>query len=114
MTAVYTMGSWMPNPGREEDFVAAWSEFAAWASSQPGAGTLRLVRNLTAPERFVSFGDWKAIAAVRAWKGSPEFKERMARVLQHVSEFNPTELELVATADEGHASRPEALVTGGA
>ena len=57
MTAVYTMGSWMPNPGREEDFVAAWSEFAAWASSQPGAGTLRLVRNLTAPERFVSFGD---------------------------------------------------------
>ena len=51
---------------------------------------------------------------MRAWKGSPEFKERMARVLQHVSEFNPTELELVATADEGHASRPEALVTGGA
>ena len=114
MTAIYTMGSWTPNPGREEAFVQAWSEFAAWASSQPGAGTLRLVRNLTAPERFVSFGDWKAIAVVRAWKGSPEFKERMARVLQHVSEFNPTELELVATADDGQISRPETLVTGGA
>ena len=82
------------------------------AVSQPDAGTLRLVRNLTAPERFVSFGDWAAIAGVRAWKGSPEFKERIARVLQHVSEFTPTELELVATADEGQTTRPEALVTG--
>ena len=114
MTAVYTLGSWTPNPDREDAFVAAWSEFAAWASSQPGAGTLRLVRNLTAPERFVSFGDWEAIAAVRGWKGSPEFKERMARVQQHVCEFNPTELTLVATAEAGETTRPEAPVAGAA
>src|SRR5262249_34987919 len=81
---VYTMGTWKPNPGSQEAFVEAWSQFAGWASSMPGAGTLRLVRDLHEPGRFVSFGAWDSIDYVRAWKGSPEFKERMARVLQHV------------------------------
>jgi hypothetical protein len=32
---------------------------------------------------------------VRAWKSSPEFRERMAQVLRHVDAFEPTELEVV-------------------
>jgi heme-degrading monooxygenase HmoA len=105
MSETYTTGSWTPNPGREEAFIEAWCEFAAWASSRPGAGTLRLVRNLSEPNRFVSFGSWETIEAVRAWKASPEFRERMARVLQHVGEFRPSELELVASADAGVTTR---------
>jgi heme-degrading monooxygenase HmoA len=101
MSAIYTTGSWKPNPGSEEAFVEAWSEFAAWASAMPGAGELRLVRDLHEPGRFVSFGDWQDLERVRAWKSSPEFRERMARVLQHVDDFGPTELELVATAEQG-------------
>jgi heme-degrading monooxygenase HmoA len=101
---VYTTGSWRPNPGSEEAFVEAWSEFAGWASSMPGAGALRLVRDLGEPSRFVSFGAWEDIDHVRAWKSSPEFRERMARVLQHVDDFQPTELALVATAQGGEVS----------
>jgi trimethylamine:corrinoid methyltransferase-like protein len=41
-------------------------------------------------------------------KSSPEFRERMAQVLQHVEEFKPTELALVATAQAG-ATRSVAL-----
>jgi len=103
MSGVYTTGTWKPNPGSEEAFVESWSQFASWASSMPGAGTLRLVRDIHEPGRFVSLGDWESIDHVRAWKGSPEFKERMAQVLQHVDEFRPTELELVATAEDGSA-----------
>lgn len=99
--SVYTTGTWTLNPGREDLFVQAWSEFAAWASSIPGAGRLRLVRDLHQPEQFTSFGEWQTIEAVRAWKSSPEFRERMAQVLQHVGNFHPSELELVAQADEG-------------
>jgi heme-degrading monooxygenase HmoA len=102
--SVYTTGSWKPNPGSEEAFVEAWSQFAGWASSMPGAGTLRLVRDLGEPGRFVSFGAWDDIDHVRAWKSSPEFRERMARVLQHIDDFQPTELALVATADGGAVS----------
>ena len=103
MAAVYTTGSWKPSSGSEDVFVEAWKTFAGWASSMPGAGTLRLVRDLHDPGRFVSFGAWNSIDDIRAWKGSPEFKERMARVLQHVDDFAPTELELVATAEHGTA-----------
>ena len=107
MSTIYTSGNWQPNPGSEEAFVAAWEQFAAWASSMPGAGTLRLVRDLDRPDQFTSFGEWRMAADVRAWKSSPEFRERMAQVLQHVDEFRPAELTLVASAENGSADHEE-------
>jgi len=101
MGAVYTTGSWKPSPGREDEFVAAWEDFAAWASDRPGAGRLHLTRDLFEDGRYVSFGDWASLEEVHDWKSSPEFKERMAHVLQHVAEFNPAELEEVALAEKG-------------
>jgi heme-degrading monooxygenase HmoA len=101
MSEVYTTGSWKPNTGSEQAFVEAWSSFASWASGMAGAGTLRLVRDLHAPGRFVSFGHWESIDQVRAWKSSPDFRERMAQVLQHVDTFEPTELELVLAVEDG-------------
>jgi heme-degrading monooxygenase HmoA len=101
MSTVYTSGTWKPTPGREQAFVEAWERFAAWASRLPGAGRLLLTRDLGEAGRYVSFGDWASEDAIRDWKGSPEFKERMAQVLQHVGEFRPAELGLVATAEQG-------------
>jgi heme-degrading monooxygenase HmoA len=112
MGEIYTTGSWKPNGEAEEAFVEAWTEFAAWASSMPGTGKLRLVRDLHEPGRFVSFGDWEDIDDVRAWKSSPEFRERMAQVLQHVDEFHPTELALVATAEQGTVVKPSPVGIG--
>lgn len=103
MSETYTTGSWTPSPGNEEAFVEAWKAFAGWASGRSGAGMLRLVRDLHEPGRFVSFGAWESLDDVRAWKQSPEFKERIARVLQYVDDFRPTELEVVAVAEDGSA-----------
>lgn len=101
MSTVYTSGTWKPSHGREAAFVEAWEQFAAWASQMPGAGQLRLTRDLYEEGRYVSFADWASEDAVRSWKGSPEFKERMAQVLQHVGEFQSAELGLLATAEDG-------------
>jgi heme-degrading monooxygenase HmoA len=98
---VFTTGSWRPFAGQEDAFVEAWAEFARWASGMPGAGAVRLARDLRDPERFVSFAAWESIEAVRGWKGSPEFKERMSSVQQYVDKFAPTELEVVAAVDRG-------------
>jgi heme-degrading monooxygenase HmoA len=106
MTTIYTTGTWKPNSGSDEAFIAAWKQFAAWASSMPGAGRLQLARDIRKPEQFVSFGEWESLDQVRAWKSSPEFRERMAQVQQHVDEFKPTELALVATADAGSTRGP--------
>ena len=101
MSELITTGTWRPKAGAEDAFVAAWSEFAGWASSMPGAGILRLGRDMSDAERFVSFGTWESADAAHAWKASPEFRERMARVQEHVERFEPAELDLVATADAG-------------
>jgi heme-degrading monooxygenase HmoA len=104
VSEIYTTGNWKPNAGKEDAFIEAWATFAAWASGQPGAGTLRLTRDLRSAHVFLSFGTWESIEAVRAWKSAADFRERLARVLQHVDEFDPTELELIATAEGGVAS----------
>ena len=111
-TRVYTSGTWAPSPGSEDAFVAAWRQFAAWASRMPGAGRLHLVRDRREPRRFVSFGDWDSIDQVRSWKASPEFRDRMAQVLQHVDEFQPAELTLVASAEHGTTDGEEIPAMG--
>jgi heme-degrading monooxygenase HmoA len=99
MSTVYTSGTWKTSPDREQAFVEAWEQFAAWATTMPGAGRLQLTRDLYEEGRYVSFGAWSSEDAVRGWKGSPEFKERLAQVVQHVGEFSSAELGVVAAAD---------------
>jgi heme-degrading monooxygenase HmoA len=97
--SVYSTGSWRPFPEQEEAFLAAWEEFASWAASLPGAGEPAiLARDVRDEGRFVSFLGWDDMESVRAWKGHPEFKERMGRVQQFVDKFAPTELEVAARA----------------
>jgi heme-degrading monooxygenase HmoA len=62
----------------------------------PGAGAARLVRDLSDPRHYLSFAPWESAAAMQEWKSNPEFGQRMAAVQEHVSEFNPSEFELVA------------------
>lgn len=108
MTEMITTGTWIVDEAKHDAFVEAWSAFAAWASSMEGAGTLRLGRDGPGSNRFVSFGPWASAEQVHAWKSSPEFRERMARVLQHVDEFVPIELDVVAAAAAGTITVPPA------
>jgi heme-degrading monooxygenase HmoA len=99
MPETYTSGVWLVKPGEEEAFVAAWRDFAAWGRTIPGCGTLRLVRDVENPSRFMSFGPWESFEAQRAWKEHEEFRERIMRVRQHVEDFTPSTYELVTQMD---------------
>ena len=101
MYEIFTHGRFEVTPENEQAFVDAWSKFAAWASAREGAGILRLVRDVRNPGRFVSFGQWDDADAVRAWKSSPEFKERIGRVVGQATEFEPTELVTLVKAAGG-------------
>jgi heme-degrading monooxygenase HmoA len=98
---IFTYGRFEVEPGNETAFVDAWSQFATWASQSAGAGTLRLVRDVRNPGRFVSFGQWDDADAVRGWKSSPEFKQRLGGVVRHATEFEPTELVTLAKVRGG-------------
>jgi len=91
MYEIFTNARFEVAPENEEAFVHAWSEFAAWVSERPGAGTVWLVRDLRNAGRFVSNGQWDDAQAVRAFKSSPEFKERLGQVVKHATHFEPTE-----------------------
>jgi heme-degrading monooxygenase HmoA len=99
MPETYTSGVWLVREGEEDDFVAAWREFAAWAREAPGSGTLRLIRDVEQRSRFLSFAPWESFEAQQAWKDSGEFRERMMRVQRHVAEFTPSVYELVEQVD---------------
>jgi heme-degrading monooxygenase HmoA len=95
----YTSGLWLVREGQEDAFVAAWKEFTAWAATMPGSGTLRLVRDVDAPRKYMSFAPWDSFESQRAWKATPEFRERMGRVQEHVEEFVPSVYEVVAEVE---------------
>jgi heme-degrading monooxygenase HmoA len=96
MYEIFTFGRFEVEPGNEGAFVDAWSEFATWASQSGGAQMIRLARDVRNPGRFISFGQWDDADAVRRWKSSPEFKERLGHVVRQAKEFEPTELVSVA------------------
>jgi heme-degrading monooxygenase HmoA len=97
MTDAYTMGFWTAKAGEEDAFVAAWTDFAEWMRTQPGVRTMRLVRDLKEPAKFISFADWDGIDSIHAWKATDEFKQRIASVKQHTDEFTAAEAELTVS-----------------
>ena len=99
MTETYTSGLWVVKPGEEDAFVREWTSFVTWASSMPGSGTFRLVRDHDRPSTYTSFAPWESFEAQRAWKELPEFRERIGRVRSHCESFEPSTHELVSTVD---------------
>jgi heme-degrading monooxygenase HmoA len=112
MAELVTTGIWTVSATKEEAFIEAWTGFAAWASAMPGAGTLRLGRDTGNVLRFVSYGVWDSVDAVRAWKSAPEFRERIVQVLQYVEDFHPSELDVVATCTGGMSAVAHPILTG--
>ena len=86
-------------PGEEDAFVKEWTAFVTWASSMPGSGTFRLVRDLDQPSHFMSFAPWESFETQNAWKEQPEFGERIMRVRSHCEDFQPANLELVTEVE---------------
>jgi heme-degrading monooxygenase HmoA len=101
MAELVTTGIWTANPTKDVELIEAWTAFAAWASAMPGTGPLRLGRDTGNALRYVSFGAWDSVEAVRAWKNQLEFRERTAHVLQYVDDFRPAELDVVAGRENG-------------
>lgn len=90
MGQLYTCGTWTVTPGREEEFVGAWREFAEWSSeAMPGSGWARLVQNRERPNVFLSFGPWESDEAVEDWRASAGFQERVGRIRGLLESFEP-------------------------
>jgi heme-degrading monooxygenase HmoA len=94
-------GTWIVDESKQAAFIDAWSDFVCWASTKPGATTLRLGHDRSDSRRFVSFGAWATLADAQAWSNDPEFKERLASVVQHCDDFHSEQTVVVAVAKAG-------------
>jgi heme-degrading monooxygenase HmoA len=93
----YTAGSWLVSPGREDEFVAAWTEFTAWSLDHaPGAESFVLIRHAADPLRFLSFGAWTDVDSVVGWRGSEGFRERLGRCRALCERFEGHDYTVVA------------------
>lgn len=92
----YTFGSWRVKAGREEEFVAAWQEFADWTATQGLASKAQLLRDHEDPSLFVSLGPWESLDTIARWRSLPGFHDRIVALHALLDSFEPRTLELVA------------------
>jgi heme-degrading monooxygenase HmoA len=83
-------------PGREDEFIRRWNEWAEWSHRQGLDAPALLLRDVESPETFVSFGQWASAAAVRSWRALEGYQERVARLREVVERFEPRTLEVTA------------------
>lgn len=84
----YTAGRWVVKEGSEDEFIARWTAFTEWAlANAPGAEGFVLIREVSDPKRFISFGAWDDMEHVRGWKATPEFAQRLAACRELCDEF---------------------------
>jgi heme-degrading monooxygenase HmoA len=93
---VYTQGTWIVKPGREDEFVMRWSELGDWTTENFPAARGTLARDLEDPNRFVSFGPWPSAEHAARWRDSDGYRQHVDRILETVETFDPRTLQLVA------------------
>jgi len=95
VTEVWTHGRWIVKPGREDEFVAAWREFAEWSAESFPGGRGMLFRDREEEGRFVSFGPWPSMETAQEWRASAGFQERVGRIRELLDGFEPYLLDPV-------------------
>ncbi|MGH2583015.1 MAG: antibiotic biosynthesis monooxygenase family protein [Anaerolineales bacterium] len=94
---LFTLGNWTVKPGREQEFIRTWDEFAKWTSqNQPGAGTAHLVQDVDAPNQLISLGPWESTESIAAWRGTQEFATFLANARELCEDIHPRTLKVVA------------------
>ena len=97
MPQLFTHGRWVVKAGREDDFVAAWREFAEWTMANvEGSSRAWLLRDREQRNQFFTFGPWESLEAVEAWCASTGFQERVGPMQELLESFEPHTLDAVA------------------
>jgi len=97
---VYTSGDWHVKPGREDEFVIAWHDFAQWtvdAIDSEGQGTL--LRDAEDPSHYVSFGTWRDAETVERWRQSEDFRRKVSKIEDIVESMRIVTLDVASQTE---------------
>lgn len=98
---IFSLGIWTVKPGKEQEFIRAWDDFARWTSeNMAGAGSAVLVKDLTDPQKFFSFGPWRDLKDTESWRRTPEFMKSFSIFRELCSDIRPHTLECVVSVGD--------------
>jgi heme-degrading monooxygenase HmoA len=89
----YSHTVWIVKPGQEEEFVRRWSAFEEWSAAEGLSARGKLLRDVDDPRRFISFGPWETLQAIRRWRMLPQFQEHARRLGEVLERFDAHTLE---------------------
>jgi quinol monooxygenase YgiN len=96
----YTQGIYRVKPGRVEEFVLAWVDFAQVVTEEAeGALWGMLLRDVGDPNRFVSYGAWESREAIERWSERDVWQDALGRFSTLFDSFELGTLEFVAARD---------------
>ncbi len=85
----YSLTTWTVQPGNEDEFARRWAAFAEWSSAEGLAASAKLLRDVDDPKRFVSFGPWETLEAIRRWRALEGFQQHVQALSEVVEDFEP-------------------------
>ena len=74
----------VPNPGREEEYLALAAPLNELLPQQPGFISIDRSRSIMTEGRIVSISHWESEAAIEAWFNHPRHREVQQRAKQGV------------------------------
>lgn len=96
MSKPYTLACYRVLPGKEGAFVDVWSKLADTFTELPNPpiwGTL--IRSVSDPTVFYSFGPWKDAAHVAEMRSNPEAGAAFRAIRQLCAEMTPGDYEMI-------------------
>jgi heme-degrading monooxygenase HmoA len=100
MANVWTHGAWTVEPGREDEFVAAWRDMASSAMAEfSPPEPPRLLRDREHSNVFLTFGPWESIEQIERFRSSALFSERVASMGELLESFETRTLDEVGLGD---------------
>jgi quinol monooxygenase YgiN len=92
---VWTHGNWVVKPGRENEFIEAWSTLARRAMSRYQGTAPTILRDRDAPNVFKTFGAWPDIETIEEFRASDLFRNAVAEIQPLLESFEPMTLDEV-------------------
>jgi heme-degrading monooxygenase HmoA len=96
---IFTSGNWVVQAGKEDEFIKAWTDFTSWTrENASGAEEFLLIRETPDGRHFLSLGSWESFDAVRQWRSTDEFQQKLGACRALCDDFRAGDYELAASA----------------
>jgi heme-degrading monooxygenase HmoA len=78
----WTLDSWLVYPGREDEFIAAWTDLMHWTmrEARGQVSSIPLYCDFQQSRRFFCPIAWESVEAIAAWRANQGYQHRIEHI----------------------------------